>query len=613
MLTARDAVEDRVRGLDAGADDYVVKPFAIDEVVARLHALTRRGRDRSDRLSFAGLTLDTDDQHGRTSAEGSAIELSARESQLLELLLRDPRSVVSRDAAIERIWGGAAVSNIVDRYVAQAAAQARRSADDPDRAGGRLHTRRVRARSLNFRLTAASIAAVAAGGARLRRRRADRSSAARCTPRWTAACASGRSKSRASASPRRRCSPRPVRSNRRCPGRQLSVEVLDRKRAIVARSLALGAKLLPRGPEVGAALRGRQRLRRQLSSTANRSGSSRRRSPTSAGRRPAGWCWSPPAPPTSRTPCTSSACCSCSAARSRSLVGGLAAALLTRRSVRPLRELSSSATEIERTGDASRRLAEPADPEEIGELARTLNAMLGALESSRERERRFLADASHELRTPLTSLIGNVDFLARHGAGAGGGRRPAGGCRAPAPAGRRPARARARERCGRARAAGAARAHRRRGQRREAQRRQPRSTGRRRCIGEPDALARSLENLLENAAVHGPRRRPGRDFDAGRRAGEAEVAVTDEGRGFRRAAEEAAFERFWRAEEARGRAGLGNRPGDRQGDRRAPRRQGPGGAVHRHGHASGGSARPDLKRRPATMSAAASRSGRRSR
>jgi two-component system response regulator MprA len=126
MLTARDAVEDRVHGLDAGADDYVVKPFAIDEVVARLHALTRRGRDRSDRLSFAGLTLDTTTNTAER-AGGQAIELSARESQLLELLLRDPRSVVSRDAAIERIWGGAAVSNIVDRYIGRL----RRKLGDP--------------------------------------------------------------------------------------------------------------------------------------------------------------------------------------------------------------------------------------------------------------------------------------------------------------------------------------------------------------------------------------------------------------------------------------------------------------------------------------------------
>jgi two-component system response regulator MprA len=126
MLTARDAIGDRVRGLDAGADDYVVKPFAIDEVVARLHALGRRGRDRSGRLSFAGLTLDTT-TNTVERAGGGAIELSAREGQLLELLMRDPRAVVSRDAAVERIWSGAAVTNVVDRYVGRL----RRKLGDP--------------------------------------------------------------------------------------------------------------------------------------------------------------------------------------------------------------------------------------------------------------------------------------------------------------------------------------------------------------------------------------------------------------------------------------------------------------------------------------------------
>jgi two-component system, OmpR family, response regulator MprA len=118
MLTARDAVEERVRGLDAGADDYVAKPFAIVEVVARLHALSRRGRDSSDRLTFAGITLDTStNMVQRDGAE--AIELTRREGELLEMLLRDPRRVLSRELAIERIWGGAAEENTVDRYVAR--------------------------------------------------------------------------------------------------------------------------------------------------------------------------------------------------------------------------------------------------------------------------------------------------------------------------------------------------------------------------------------------------------------------------------------------------------------------------------------------------------------
>ena len=117
MLTARDTVEDRVRGLDAGADDYVVKPFAVAEVVARLHALTRRGSDRSASLTHAGIALDTETK--TVQRGGETIELTSREAELLEMLLRNPRTVVSRQTAVEQIWGGAAVENVVDRYVAR--------------------------------------------------------------------------------------------------------------------------------------------------------------------------------------------------------------------------------------------------------------------------------------------------------------------------------------------------------------------------------------------------------------------------------------------------------------------------------------------------------------
>jgi two-component system response regulator MprA len=126
MLTARDAIEDRVRGLDAGADDYVVKPFAVKEVVARLHALSRRGKDLSTRLSFAHLTLDIE-TNTLERGNGETVELTARESELLQMLLRDPHTVLSRRVAIERIWQGAAVENVVDRYVARL----RRKLGDP--------------------------------------------------------------------------------------------------------------------------------------------------------------------------------------------------------------------------------------------------------------------------------------------------------------------------------------------------------------------------------------------------------------------------------------------------------------------------------------------------
>ncbi|MGI8801105.1 MAG: response regulator transcription factor [Solirubrobacteraceae bacterium] len=113
LLTARDAIADRVAGLDAGADDYLVKPFAPDELAARVRALTRR--HGATVLAFEDLALDPETRIA--TRRGAAIELTARETQLLELLLRNARAVVSRELAIEEVWRGAAVENVVDRYV----------------------------------------------------------------------------------------------------------------------------------------------------------------------------------------------------------------------------------------------------------------------------------------------------------------------------------------------------------------------------------------------------------------------------------------------------------------------------------------------------------------
>ncbi|HWF54434.1 MAG TPA: response regulator transcription factor [Solirubrobacteraceae bacterium] len=115
MLTARDAVPDRVAGLEAGADDYLVKPFAVQELVARVRALTRRGAEPGSLLSYADLTVDTEARTATRS--GRAIELTGREVALMELLLRAAGRTVSRSHAIDVIWGGAAAPNVVDRYV----------------------------------------------------------------------------------------------------------------------------------------------------------------------------------------------------------------------------------------------------------------------------------------------------------------------------------------------------------------------------------------------------------------------------------------------------------------------------------------------------------------
>ncbi len=115
MLTARDAVSDRVAGLEAGADDYLVKPFAIQELIARLRALTRRRRSSEGVLSYADLVLDVS---ARTATRaGVTIDLTGREVALLELMLRDPGRPVTRERAIDEIWNGAAAANVVDRYV----------------------------------------------------------------------------------------------------------------------------------------------------------------------------------------------------------------------------------------------------------------------------------------------------------------------------------------------------------------------------------------------------------------------------------------------------------------------------------------------------------------
>jgi two-component system sensor histidine kinase MprB len=242
------------------------------------------------------------------------------------------------------------------------------------------------------------------------------------------------------------------------------------------------------------------------------------------------------------------------------LVAALVAAVLTGRGLGPLRRLAVAAGEIERTADPARRLPDTGHlADEIEQLTGVLNRMLGALEEARAGERRFLADASHELRTPVTSLVGNVEYAARHGAD-------------PEVLAdlRRDARRLARlvddllvlERVG----AGAVAA-------------EPvalddlvRSLvagyevdGATLGLGEVapvrvaadrDALSRALGNLIDNAIVHGPQ--GGRvSVDLRHEGARALLTVRDEGPGPDPAAQARLFERFWRAPEAAERPGSG--------------------------------------------------------
>lgn len=119
VISARDAVADRVRALDVGADDYLVKPFDFDELLARIRALGRRGRTRHLQavLSYGPLELDP---HGHTvRVSGNPITLTATEFRLLEYLIRRAETVVSRTQLAEHVWGGDfdTASNIADVYV----------------------------------------------------------------------------------------------------------------------------------------------------------------------------------------------------------------------------------------------------------------------------------------------------------------------------------------------------------------------------------------------------------------------------------------------------------------------------------------------------------------
>ncbi|WP_042165193.1 response regulator transcription factor [Paenibacillus gorillae] len=122
MLTAKDDISDRVKGLDAGADDYLIKPFALEELLARVRALLRRKADKieesSSKIVYGDLALDQDSREAIRS--GRRIELTAKEYDLLLLFMQNPRRVLTRDAIMEKIWGFdfSGESNVLEVYIA---------------------------------------------------------------------------------------------------------------------------------------------------------------------------------------------------------------------------------------------------------------------------------------------------------------------------------------------------------------------------------------------------------------------------------------------------------------------------------------------------------------
>jgi signal transduction histidine kinase len=340
-------------------------------------------------------------------------------------------------------------------------------------------------------------------------------------------------------------------------GRQISVEVIDARGRIVARSLTLGAELLPQDALVAAArvhgrtgaediqLDGRP-LRMYVAPIADAGG------PAAGGAVLVASDTSDIAQTTGHLGVVVAI-----AGAGVVLLAALVAAALTRRGLAPLRSLADSAGEIERTADPASRLPEANTPDEIGDLTGVLNRMLSALEEARAGERRFLADASHELRTPVTSLLGNVEYAARHGADAevlaelrhDAGRLAAlvDSLLALERAGElvAPTQAVALDALVRVIADGrdGDRVH----------------LGRVDAVtvrGDEDALGRALANLIENGLVHGPA--GGAVTVTLTRSGDRVLlAVCDEGPGPDPAEHERLFERFWRGDGASERPGAG--------------------------------------------------------
>lgn len=122
MLTAKDDIQDRVKGLDLGADDYLVKPFALEELLARVRALLRRNTDKAGggdgKLVFEDLVLDLDSREAIRA--GRRIDLTAKEFDLLHLFMQNPRRVLTRDSIMDKIWGYdfSGESNVLEVYIA---------------------------------------------------------------------------------------------------------------------------------------------------------------------------------------------------------------------------------------------------------------------------------------------------------------------------------------------------------------------------------------------------------------------------------------------------------------------------------------------------------------
>ncbi len=408
MLTARAEVDSRVAGLDAGADDYLPKPFALAELLARLRALLRRtAGDSTDAVRFADLELDPGTREVRRA--GHLIELTRTEFSLLELFLRNPRQVLTRSIIFERVWGFdfGPSSNSLDVYIGylrRKTEAGRRVAPHPHRARCGVRV----ARGMSFR---ARIAIAAAGAVALAvvlasilvffvvrdqlRTQIDEALESRAEqiahiPIHEFESSSGETY----VTLLRPGFGEPASSMQvvKADGEILRTPVDDVKLPVPDAAIAVA-----RGDAAG------------YFSDAHVSDTHVRILTFQ---------YSPGYAVQVARPLTE---VDESLGRLRTFliliaVSGIGAAaalglVVSRAALAPVRRLTDTAERVTKTGDLSERI-DVSGRDELSSLASSFNSMLAALEDSTRAQRQLVADASHELRTPLTSLRTNIEVLA---------------------------------------------------------------------------------------------------------------------------------------------------------------------------------------------------------
>ena len=416
MLTARGHVGDRIRGLDAGADDYLAKPFDFGELLARLRALMRRApRERPAALEVGDLVVDPA-THEVTRA-GAPVALTAREFAVLEYLARHAGEVVTRAHLLDHVWDAnfEGSTNIVDVYVGYL----RRKLEQPF---DRPLIRTIRGVGLRAGGRAVSAADPRAHDGVVRRA-ARRSSSSRSARSWSSGCAPTSTAARRP----RRCARRPRRSRAATAPRACPSSATRRARVLTGERAA-GAAARPAGRVVGVVRRpgraradaGARRRRRacaaraartaELGAAASASGSSRARRAARRGR------WS--SPPSRLAPVDRSVHRvlvllliarpgGAAGHRARGLVAGAPGAAPDRPHDRARRRRSAVAPDR----GPPRRSRHAATRSRTSR--RTLNAMLDRIERGVEEQHRLVADASHELRTPLAAMRSEIDVSLR--------------------------------------------------------------------------------------------------------------------------------------------------------------------------------------------------------